>query len=142
MKKIFLLALIFFIPVCASYPREVLAPAAQFDLEKYKNYFLKTTDFKINLKSLSDYKITCTSDIIGIVWGDKENIKIYDEKNALGEIKDMRSTVIKTKYETYSYIRLYKSSREIVNLIVGVSPMFEENQNIVLGLCKLAPYKG
>lgn len=141
MKKFVLLITVVLISICASYAREVLAPAAQFDLEKYKNYFVKSTDFKINLKSLSDYKITCTADIIGIVWGDKENIKIYDEKNEAGEIIDMKSTVIKTRYETYSYIRLYKSSREIVNLIVGVSPMFEENPNIVLGLCKLTPYK-
>lgn len=141
MKKLVLIITFVFISVCTSHARDVLAPASQFDLEKYKNYFVKSTDYKINLKSLSDYKITCTSDIIGIVWGDKENIKIYDEKNDAGEIIDMKSTVIKTKYQTYSYIRLYKMSREIVNLIVGVSPMFEENQNIVLGLCKLTPYK-
>lgn len=120
----------------------ILAPAAQLDISKYKDYFKKKSDYKVNLKSLSDYKITCSSDIAGIVWGDTENIKIFDEKNNRGEIIDMKSTVIKTKYRTNSYIRLYKVSEEIVNIVVNVSPMNSVDYSAVLGLCKLEPYGG
>lgn len=139
MKYIF--SFLIFLITTNVFAREVLAPAAQFDPVPYKNYFKKSLDYKVNLKSLSDYKITCNADIIGIVWGDKENIQIYDEKNEQNEIIDMKSTVIKTKYQTYSYIRLYKISKEIVNLAVNINPTFEDKENIYLGTCKLTPYR-
>lgn len=140
MKKIFL-ALILFLNFAPALSKEVLAPAVQFDLNDYKNYFLKTTDYHLYLKSRSDYKITCDSDIIGVVWGDVDNIKMFDIKDDFGEIADMKSVIVKIKYETYSYIRLYKQSKEIVNLIVNVNPMFDNSKNITLGLCELEPYR-
>ncbi len=139
-KAILLLICLSFSNMC--FASEVLAPAIQFNIEDYKNYFRKSTDYKIYLKSRSDYKITCDSDIIGIVWGDKDNIKPYDRKNEAGEIIDMKSTILKLKYATNSYIRLYKSSREVVNIIINVNPLFDAEQTTSLGLCKLTPYRG
>lgn len=148
MKKSFLILAVFiFVFLNAAvfaqeqFQKEVLSPAIQFDLMKYKDYFKKSTDYKADLKSLSDYRITCDSDIIGAVWGDKENIKVFDEKNEAGEIINMKTIVFKIKYETYSYIRLYKSSREVVNILLRVNPLFESDSNITLGLCKLEPYR-
>ena len=120
---------------------EVLAPAIQFDLENYKDYFKKSTDYKVNLKSRYDYKITCDADIIGISWGDTENIKVFDMKDENGDIIDMKSTILKVKYETYTYIRLYKSTREIVNILVNVNPIYDNNINKSLGLCTIQPYR-
>lgn len=141
LKKICSIFLFFLLFELSAYSKEVLAPAIQFNINDYKEYFRKTTDYKVNLKSRSDYKITCDADIIGISWGDKDNIKVFDLKNEYDEIIDMKSTVIKLKYETYSYIRLYKSSREIVNIILGVNPMFDDDKNVGLGLCELKPYR-
>lgn len=138
--KHFLLVLLFLIQGNA-FAKEVLAPAIQFNLEDYKDYFKKTTDYKVNLKSRYDYKITCDSDIIGITWGDTENIKVFDLKDENGDIIDMKSTVLKVKYETYTYIRLYKSTREIVNIILSVNPIFDNEINKSLGLCTIQPYR-
>lgn len=138
--KYFLLVLLFLIQGNA-FAKEVLAPAIQFNLEDYKDYFKKTTDYKVNLKSRYDYKITCDSDIIGITWGDTENIKVFDLKDENGDIIDMKSTVLKVKYETYTYIRLYKSTREIVNIILSVNPIFDNEINKSLGLCTIQPYR-
>ena len=142
MNKILTLILTVLIFQTASLAKEVLAPAVQFDIENYKNYFQKTTDYKVNIKSRSDYIITCDSDIIGVIWGDTENIKMYDIKNDFGEIADMKSVIMKTKYETYTYVRLYKYSKEIVNLILSVNPVYPADGEISLGLCKLLPYRG
>lgn len=138
--KYFLLVLLFLIQGNA-FAKEVLAPAIQFNLEDYKDYFKKTTDYKVNLKSRYDYKITCDSDIIGITWGDTENIKVFDLKDENGDIIDMKSTVLKVKYETYTYVRLYKSTREIVNIILSVNPIFDNEINKSLGLCTIQPYR-
>ncbi len=138
--KYFLLVLLFLIQGCV-FAREVLAPAIQFDLENYKDYFKKSTDYKVNLKSRYDYKITCDADIIGISWGDTENIKVFDMKDENGDIIDMKSTILKVKYETYTYIRLYKSTREIVNILVNVNPIYDNNINKSLGLCTIQPHR-
>lgn len=138
--KHFLLVLLFLIQGNA-FAKEVLAPAIQFNLEDYKDYFKKTTDYKVNLKSRYDYKITCDADIIGISWGDTENIKVFDLKDENGDIIDMKSTVLKVKYETYTYVRLYKSTREIVNIILSVNPIFDNEINKSLGLCTIQPYR-
>lgn len=138
--KHFLLVLLFLIQGNA-FAKEVLAPAIQFNLEDYKDYFKKSTDYKVNLKSRYDYKITCDSDIIGITWGDTENIKVFDLKDENGDIIDMKSTVLKVKYETYTYVRLYKSTREIVNIILSVNPIFDNEINKSLGLCTIQPYR-
>lgn len=137
-KLILLFCLIFSNGVFAS---EVLAPAVQFNIDDYKNYFKKTTDYKLYLKSRSDYKITCDTDIIGITWGDKDNIKVYDKKNESGEVIDMKSTILKLKYGTNSYLRLYKNSGEIVNIVINVHPLFQGEQTVSMGLCKLTSYK-
>ena len=142
MNKILTLILTVLIFQTASLAKEVLAPAVQFDIENYKNYFQKTTDYKVNIKSRSDYIITCDSDIIGVIWGDLENIKMYDIKNELNEISDMKSVILKTKHETYTYIRLYKTSKEIVNLVLSVNPVYPNDNEIRLGLCRLLPYRG
>lgn len=154
MKKLLIFLLTFSILMSAAYakkakkvqkkilPESVMAPAVQFNSEDYKDYFKKTTDFKVNLKTFSDYKITCDKEIIGINWGDIENIKIYDEKNENNEVLDMKSTVLKTRYETYTYVRLYKATGEIVNIVLGTNSNFEENQKINLGLCQIEPYRG
>lgn len=140
MKKI--LALIFlFLITNQTQAREVLAPALQFDIKAYKNYFKKSTDYKVNLKTMNDYKITCDADIIGVVWGDVENLKMFDIKNEFREAIDMKSFILKVKYETYSYIRLYKSTREIVNIILSANPLFDIYQEESLGLCKITPYR-
>ncbi len=140
MKNFLPLILLFFaLPARAG---EVLAPALQFDINDYKDYFKKSTDYKVNLKSRYDYKITCDSDIIGVEWGDSENIKMFDIKDESGDIIDMKSVILKIKYETYTYIRLYKYSKEIVNLIVSVNPLFESEINQSLGLCEITPYNG
>ena len=138
--KYFLLVLLFLIQGTV-FAREVLAPAIQFDVENYKDYFKSSTDYKVNLKSRYDYKITCDADIIGISWGDTDNIKIFDMKDENGDIIDMKSTVLKVKYETYTYIRLYKSTREIVNILVNVNPIYDNNINKSLGLCTIQPYR-
>lgn len=138
--KHFLLVLLFLIQGNA-FAKEVLAPAIQFNLEDYKDYFKKTTDYKVNLKSRYDYKITCDADIIGISWGDTDNIKVFDMKDENGDIIDMKSTVLKVKYETYTYVRLYKSTREIVNIILSVNPIFDNEINKSLGLCTIQPYR-
>ena len=142
MKKLFFVLLISAALGAKAFSSEVLAPAVQFDTENYKNYFSKTTDYKVNVKSRSDYIITCDSDIIGVIWGDTENIKMYDIENDFGEIADMKSVIMKTKYETYTYVRLYKYSKEIVNLILSVNPVYPADGEISLGLCKLLPYRG
>ena len=138
--KYFLLVLLFLIQGNV-FAREVLAPAIQFDLENYKDYFKKSTDYKVNLKSRYDYKITCDADIIVISWGDTENIKVFDMKDENGDIIDMKSTILKVKYETYTYIRLYKSTREIVNILVNINPIYDNNINKSLGLCTIQPYR-
>ncbi|HIS54892.1 TPA: hypothetical protein IAA82_08065, partial [Candidatus Galligastranaerophilus gallistercoris] len=67
MKKLFFVLLISAALGAKAFSSEVLAPAVQFDTENYKNYFSKTTDYKVNVKSRSDYIITCYSDIIGVI---------------------------------------------------------------------------
>ena len=120
-------------------PEHVMAPAVQFNLKDYKDYFKKSSDLKLNLQSKNEYVLTCESDILGINWGDVENIKIYDYKNENNE-NDMKKAIIKTKYETYSYIRLYKATGEILNLLVSVNPAFEVENKISLGLCEVEQY--
>ena len=139
MKNLFLIIL-FFIQG-AAFSREVLSPAVQFNINEYKDYFKKTTDYKIDLKSRCNYSITCDADIIGVVWGDTDNIKMFDIKNEAGGIIDMRSVILKIKYETYTFIRLYKSTKEIVNILVSANPLFDNKIDKSLGLCKIEPYE-
>lgn len=62
-------------------------------------------------------------------------------KDENGDIIDMKSTILKVKYETYTYIRLYKSTREIVNILVNINPIYDNNINKSLGLCTIQPYR-
>ena len=112
-----------------TYP-EVSAPAVQFELQ----------DYKVKLKSRSDYIVTCESEVIGLKWGDVENIALFDSKDPITDKNDLKSFIIKTKFQTYSYIRIYKYNGEIVNVIVSVNPIFSENTKENLGLCELLPY--
>lgn len=141
MKKLLIISIILFSMMTSVYAKEVLAPALQFDIKKYKKYFKKSTDYKANLKTRSDYIITCDADIIGVTFGDVENIKMFDIKNEYNENIDMKSVVLKTKYEAYSYIRLYKSTREIVNITLNTNPLFSSEEETSLGLCKIKPYR-
>lgn len=141
MKKSFLLLIVFLLTSSFALSAEVLAPALQFDIKKYRNYFKKSTDYKANLKTRSTYKITCDADIIGVTYGDTENVNMFDIKNEYSENIDMKSVVLKIKFETYTYIRLYKSTREIVNIVLNANPLFSEDENTPLGLCKIVPYR-
>ena len=120
-------------------PDDVMAPAIQFNLADYTNYFKKQTKYKLQLKSRYDYKITCNEPVIGVNWGDIDNIKMYDKKNKNNEIIDMKSVYLKARNETYTYVRLYKESGEIMNLILSVSPVFDVKDKITLGLCEVIP---
>lgn len=140
-KFAFLILFLFSLFVCAE-AKECLAPALQLNLPEYKEYFIKPSDFIVKLKTFSDYKISCESDILGINYGDTDNLRFIDNKNDIGEIEDMKSVILKTRYETYTYIRLFKSTKEIVNLMLLVNPLYPDNQNLSLGLCKISPYRG
>ena len=149
MKKIAFLFLIIVIFTGVSYakkkksekvlPDDVLAPAIQFNLKDYTNYFKKQTRYKLQLKSRYDYKITCNEPIIGVNWGDIDNIKMYDKKNKNNEIIDMKTVYMKARNESYTYVRLYKESGEIMNLVLSVSPVFDVKDKITLGLCEVIP---
>ena len=141
LKFIILLTLFFQIisPSLAVVNARLTAPAMELELNDYKNYFSDSTDFTLNLKTKSKYKITCQSEIIGVIYGDKENIKMYDVIDEETETNDLFSVYLKIKYETYSYIRLYKYNGEITNIILNANPIFSENETIELGVCKLYP---
>ncbi len=139
--KHLLILFIFLISLNVSYADNILVPAIQLNLNDYKNYFKKSIDYKVNLRSLSDYKITCNADIVGVKWGDIDNIGMFDIKNEY-DVLNMKSLIMKLKYETYTYVRLYQSSGEITNIILSVSPMFRGDMNINLGLCEIVPYRG
>ncbi len=119
--------------------REYLMPAVQLNLEGYMDFFKTNIDNKLNLKTRSKYKITCDFDIIGVVYADKDNIKMYDVIDEYTEENDLKSVFIKTKHETYTYIRLYKENGETVDMTVSVNARFPEDETIPLGQCTLYP---
>lgn len=119
-------------------PNDVLAPAVQFNLEDYKDYFKKSTDYKLEVSSRANYKITCDNEIIGVEWGDYDNVKMLDYKNK--NKNDLKSVIMKLKYETYTYIRLYQSTGEILNVMLNVNAGFEKDKTTNLGLCKVEPF--
>ncbi|MCD8024371.1 MAG: hypothetical protein LUE64_02425 [Candidatus Gastranaerophilales bacterium] len=123
------------------FPREVLAPSVQFSLDDYKDYFLKPSDYEVNLQSRNKYLITCKEDIIGINWGDSDGVKIYDLKDEISGETNMKKAVMKLKFETYTYVRLYKSTKEVANIILSVNPVFE-NEEKIIGSCKITGYEG
>lgn len=141
MKK-FLTGLFFFILLQAqTLASDTVAPSLQLDLNQYKDYFKSSTDYQVNLKSRSDYRVSCNSSILGAVTGDVDNVILmsdYDENLEW----NMESFIVKLKYETYTYLRIYKASKEIVNVVLNVNPMFENDKTIDLGLCKIEPYRG
>ncbi len=139
MKRIFLILFFIFCP--PAFSNEVLAPALQFSLDEYKEYFKSPNDFKLNLKTLTDYKISCEDEISGVEWGDTENIKMSEIRNEYTNELDMNNLVIKLKYQTYSYIRLYMSTWEVINIILTINPVFEPKLETI-GTCTIAPYRG
>lgn len=151
MKKIlsvFLLVLIFTMPSYAKrkkaekpLPKDVMAPALQFDVKDYKRYFKNQTVYKVELKTKSQYKITCTDDIIGVNWSDTDNVRMFDEKDINGNIIDIKTVYVKTKNQTITYARLFKDTGEIMNLQIKVSPVFDNKAKVNLGLCDIYPYE-
>ena len=118
-----------------------MAPALQFNQNDYQRYFKNQTIYNIEMKTKSQYKITCNDDIIGVNWGDVDNIHMYDIKDKNGDIIDMKTVFIKTKNESYTYIMLYKESGEIMNIKAIVSPVVSAEKGMSLGLCSLSPYE-
>lgn len=122
-------------------PKNVMAPALQFNKNDYQRYFKNQTIYAIEMKTKSQYKITCNDDIIGVNWDDIDNIHMYDIKDKNGDIIDMKTVFIKTKNESYSYIMLYKESGEIMNIKAVVNPVVNAEKEANLGLCRLYPYE-
>ncbi len=127
-------------PTQKEFPKDVLAPAIQFNFDDYKDCFKKSTDYKVYLHSKMKYLITCDDEIIGVRWGDLDNVVLYDKKDNMDNT-DMKKVFLKLKQKTNTYISLYKQSGEIVNIITIANSMFDDNKTYNLGLCRIDPYE-
>lgn len=121
---------------------EVVAPALQYLRADYPAAFVQKSDFSVKLKPHSRYKLRCSSDITSVNFGDKENLRFYttedeDSERPLWELMSPRDVTIKTRYETYSYIEIFKAEGMPATIMVSVNKRNTVPENISIGECTI-----
>ena len=141
MFKNFLILLICFfttVPVFA----EVSAPALQYLKEDYPSAFLSKEDYHIKLNTARRYKLRCSDAITAIAIGDPENLKAFennepDEEKMLYELANPNDVIIKTKYETYTYMQIYTNSPNPITVLLSINSKNEVPPLIHFGDCTM-----
>lgn len=140
-KKIFIImcSMLLIAPVGA----EVVAPALQYLREDYPSAFLKEDDYSIKLNTQRRYRLRCESEITAVGIGDKENLKVKEnteEENdkMLYELANTRDILVKTRYETYTYMQIYtEKSAEPITVMLSINPKNEVPNLITFGGCTM-----
>ncbi len=141
MFKNFLILLICFfttVPVFA----EVSAPALQYLKEDYPSAFLSKEDYHIKLNTTRRYKLRCTDKIEAVAIGDTENLKAFendepDEEKMLYELANSNDVIIRTKYETYTYMQIYTNSINPITVMLSINSKNEVPPLIRFGSCTM-----
>lgn len=140
LKKIFLSALIFLnLPAGA----EIIAPALQYLREDYPSAFLTKEDYNVKLNTTTKYKLRCSGDIYAIAIGDKENLKAEENteeesEKMLYEMTLPKDVIIKTKYETYTYMQIYTDNKDLpITVILSINSKNKVPNLINFGDCTM-----
>jgi len=144
-EKIFFIFTLFVLPFCLMQDvrSEVIAPALQYMREDYPAAFLSSDDYSIKLNTKRRYKLRCSGGITGVAVGDGENLKVFQEDNEedddkmLFEIAQGSDIVVKTKYETYTYMQIFTSGDKPVTVILSINPKNEVENLIKFGPCTM-----
>ncbi len=138
-KIVFILLICLILPVQG----EVVAPALQYLREDYPSAFLKTDDYSIKLNTTRRYKLRCESEITAVAIGDNENLKITEnpednEEKMLYELAAIKDVIVKTRYETYTYMQIYTEDRaEPVTVMLSINSKNKVPNLITFGPCTM-----
>lgn len=137
---IMLFCLICFILPCGA---EVVAPALQYLREDYPAAFINKDDYSIKLNTTTRYKLRCESEITAVGIGDTENLFAREndeeaEEKMLYELSAVKDIIIKTKYETYTYMQIYTAnSDEPVTVMLSINSKNDVPNLIQFGGCTM-----
>lgn len=145
-KKVFLILLIslfcftyyFIMPSYA----DVVAPALQYLREDYPSAFLSKEDFHLKLNTTRRYKLRCPGEIKAVAIGDTENLKAFEndepeEEKMLYELSGLQDVIIKTKYETYTYMQIYTNTINPITVLLSINSKNEVPPLIKFGDCTM-----
>lgn len=121
---------------------EVVAPALQYLREDYPSAFLSKEDYHLKLNTTRRYKLRCSDAITAIAIGDPENLKAFennepDEEKMLYELANPNDVIIKTKYETYTYMQIYTNSPNPITVLLSINSKNEVPPLIHFGDCTM-----
>lgn len=139
-KKIFLILILCIISIPSF--AEVVAPALQYLREDYPSAFLSKDDFHLKLNTTRRYKLRCSDKITAIAIGDTENLKAYennepDEEKMLYELANPNDIIIRTKYETYTYMQIYTNTKNPITVMLSINSKNEVPPLIRFGNCTM-----
>ncbi len=146
LKKTFIIFVIsvFSLPVYFAAPSyaDVVAPALQYLREDYHSAFLSKEDFHLKLNTTRRYKLRCAGEITAVAIGDTENLKAFendepDEEKMLYELSGLQDVIIKTKYETYTYMQIYTDAVNPVTVLLSINSKNEVPPLIKFGDCTM-----
>ena len=124
-------------------PPRVVAPALQYLREDYPSAFLSKDDYSIKLNTTTRYKLRCSDEITAVAVGDSVNLIVKendepDEEKMLYELAAPKDIIVKTKYETYSYMQIYTESSDLpVTVLLSVNSKNDVPSLIKLGSCSM-----
>lgn len=122
---------------------EVIAPALQYSREDYPSAFLTKDDYSIKLNTRRRYKLRCEDTITAVGIGDTENLFAYEnneeaEEKMLYEISVPKDIIIKTKFETYTYMQIYVEGQDLpVTVMLSINAKNKVPDLIRFGKCTM-----
>lgn len=137
--------IIFILLICLILPAnsEVVAPALQYLREDYPAAFLKQDDYSIKLNTTRRYKLRCESEITAVGIGDNENLKVTenpeeDDEKMLYELAAVKDVIVRTRYETYTYMQIYTEERaEPITVMLSINAKNKVPNLINFGGCTM-----
>ena len=84
----------------------------------------------------------CSDKITAIAIGDTENLKAYennepDEEKMLYELANPNDIIIRTKYETYTYMQIYTNTKNPITVMLSINSKNEVPPLIRFGNCTM-----
>lgn len=124
-------------------PPRVVAPALQYLREDYPSAFLSKEDYSIKLNTTTRYKLRCSDEITAVAVGDSANIIVKendepDEEKMLYELAAPKDVIVKTRYETYSYMQIYTENSDIpTTVLLSINSKNDVPSLITFGNCSM-----
>lgn len=122
---------------------EVIAPALQYSRKDYPAAFLTKDDYSIQLNTKRRYRLRCEDTITAVGIGDTDNLSAFEndeenEEKMLYEHSVPKDVIIKTKYETYTYMQIYSGESETpVTVMLSINARHKVPNLIRFGKCTM-----